>query len=213
MRLYEGRLSSASWRVRWALALKQVAYESLLVDIARGEHHTVLAPLNPMHAVPTLELDDGSVLTESVAIIEWLEETIPQPPLLPAGPRERAHVRELAQIINSGVHPLQNTITREAISPDPEAQRAWVCRWIERGLIAYEAHVARSPGRYSAGDQITMADLFLVPQVRNAEERYRADLGGCPRVREIYAACLETPEARATDPHQLERRARPDRSA
>jgi maleylpyruvate isomerase len=205
MRLYEGRVSSASWRVRWALALKQVAYESVMIDIARGEHHTVLAPLNPMHAVPTLELDDGSLLTESVAIIEWLDETIPQPALLPADPRHRAHVRELVQIINSGVHPLQNTITRDAISPEAEVQRVWSCRWIERGLVAYEAHVARSGGRYSAGDRITMADLFLVPQVRNAEERYRADLGACPRVRAIYAACLETPEAQATDPHEIKR--------
>jgi len=212
MRIYEGRVSSASWRVRWALALKQVTYESVMVDIGRGEHHTVLAPLNPMHAVPTLELDDGVVLTESAAIIEWLEETIPQPPLLPGGPRERAHIRELVQIINSGVHPLQNTITRETLSPDAEAQRVWACRWIERGLGAYEGHVARSAGRYSAGDDITMADLFLVPQVRNAEERFRADLGGCPRVKRIYAACLETPEARATDPHQLRRRPRPDPS-
>ncbi|HKE14121.1 MAG TPA: maleylacetoacetate isomerase [Kofleriaceae bacterium] len=207
MRLHEGWRSSASWRVRWALALKQVPYESVLVDIDRGEH-LALAPLNPMCAIPTLELDDGTALAESVAIIEWLEETRPEPALLPGGARERAHIRELVQIINSGVHPLQNTGVRLAISDDPEQQRAWCARWIERGLVAFEAHVARTRGRFSAGDAITMADLYLVPQVRNAE-RHAADIGACPRVREIYAACLETPEARATDPTEVRKRAAP----
>jgi maleylacetoacetate isomerase len=206
MRLYQGWRSSASWRVRWALALKRIDHESVLVDIARGEQHSVLASLNPMRAVPTLELDDGSVLTESVAIIEWLDETHPRPPLLPADPRQRAHVRELVQIINAGVHPLQNTIVRLAISSDEEAQRAWVCRWIERGLAAYEAHVARTPGRFSAGDELTMADLYLAPQVRNAE-RHAAELTAMPRVRAIYAACMETPEARSTDPDVVRERA------
>ena len=206
MRLYEGWRSSASWRVRWALTLKRIPYESVLVDIARGEQHSVLASINPMRAVPTLELDDGSVLTESVAIIEWLEETHPRPALLPAEPRERAHVRELVQIINAGVHPLQNTIVRLAISPDEEVQRAWMNRWIERGLSAYEAHVARTPGRFSTGDQLTMADLYLVPQVRNAE-RHATDLAAMPRVRAIYAACMEMAEARATDPDVVRERA------
>lgn len=205
MRLHEGWRSSACWRVRWALALKRVPYESVLLDLDRGEHQA-LAPLNPMRAIPTLELDDGSTLTESVAIIEWLEETRPDPALLPAGARERAHVRELVQIINSGVHPLQNTSVRLTISPDPEPQAAWCRRWIERGLVAYEAHVARGGGRFSAGDQLTMADLYLAPQVRNAE-RWGADLSACPRVRDIYAACLETPEARATDPEEIRKRA------
>jgi maleylacetoacetate isomerase len=205
VRLHEGWRSSASWRVRWALALKRVAYQSVLVDIDRGEHHR-LAPLNPMRSVPTLELDDGTVLTESVAIIEWLEETRPQPALLPSDPRERAHVRELVQIINSGIHPLQNTSVRLAISSDPDEQGAWCSRWIVRGLAAYEAHVARGGGRFSSGDRFTMADLYLAPQVRNAE-RFGADLSACPRVREIYAACLETPEGQATSPDEVRKRA------
>jgi maleylacetoacetate isomerase len=199
MRLYQGVRSSASWRVRWALALKKVPHESVFLDIAAGEHHMRLARLNPMHQVPTLELDDGRVLSESVSIIEWLDETIPHPRLLPDDPLRRAHTRELVQIVNSGVHPLQNTITRLAISDDPEVQRAWCSRWIERGLAAYEVHVARHGGRFSLGEEITMADLFLVPQVRNAQ-RHSTDLSGCPRVLEIYAACLETPEASSTRP-------------
>jgi maleylacetoacetate isomerase len=201
MRLYQSLRSSASWRVRWALALKRVAYEGIWLDVQAGEHHTALEGLNPMHQVPTLELDDGRILTESVAIIEWLDETIPEPRLLPDDPFERAHARELVQLINSGVHPLQNTITRLAISSDPDVQDRWAVRWIERGLTAYEAHLGRQSGRFSLGDQIAMPDLFLVPQVRNAA-RHRADITGCRRVREIYAACLETPAARDTQPPQ-----------
>lgn len=199
LKLYQGWRSSSSWRVRWALALKRVSYEPVFLDLVAGEHRTVLAPKNPMHQVPTLELDDGRVLTESVAIIEWLDETVPDPPLLPGDPLERARVRELVQLVNAGIQPLQNTIVRETLSPDGEAQDAWARRWIERGLAAYEAHVARVPGRYSLGDRITMADLYLVPQVRNAE-RHGADIASCPRVLAIYAACMETAEARETQP-------------
>ena len=163
--------------------------------------------MNPLFALPTLVLDDGTVLTESVAILEWLEETHPAPPLLPKDPLARAHVRELVQLVNSGIHPLQNSSVMAAISDDPETKRAWAARWIERGLTAYEAHLQRSPpGRFSVGDTLTMADLFLTPQVRNAE-RHGADLSACPRVRAVHAACLETPEARATDPNEVKKRA------
>jgi maleylacetoacetate isomerase len=208
MKLYEGWRSSASWRVRWALALKQISYESVLVDIEAGEQFTALASLNPLRAVPTLELDDGRLLTESVAIIEWLDETSPGPPLLPEDPFARARVRELVQIVNSAIHPLQNTAVRKAISSDADAQRAWMCRWIERGLRAYEAHVRNNPGRFSMGDELTMADLYLVPQVRNAE-RHGADISGCRRVLTIYAACMELSEVRRTDPNEVRKRFQP----
>ncbi len=200
MKLYEGVTSSASWRVRWALALKRVSYESVVLDLPKGEHHAVLAGINPMHAVPTLVLDDGRVLTESVAIVEWLEETIPEPALLPKEPFERARVRELVQIINAGTHPLQNGAVRKAAGgDDPEKQRAWCATWIVRGLAAYEEHVKDGRGRFSCGDRLTMADLYLVPQVRNAE-RFDAEISHLKRVNEIYRACLDTPEAAATDP-------------
>lgn len=199
MKLYQGWRSSASWRVRWALALKRLAYEAVWIDVAAGEHLTALAGINPMRQVPALELDDGRVLVESAAIIEWLDETIPQPRLLPTEPFERARVRELVQLINSGVAPLQNTAVLRAVADDPEAQRRWACRWIERGLLAYEEHVAPTAGRFSLGDSLTMADLYLVPQVRNAD-RHRADLSACPRVRAIHDACLATDEARLTQP-------------
>jgi maleylpyruvate isomerase len=206
MRLYEGWRSSASWRVRWALALKKVAYDSVLIDVELGDQHTILAPKNPMHQVPTLELDDGQLLTESVAIIEWLEDTYPDPALLPRGPLERARVRELVQIINSGVQPLQNTIVRKAISSEPGEQRAWVNRWIGRGLSAYESHVGGHAGRFSLGDRLTMADLYLVPQVRNAL-RHGSDISACTRVLAIYDACMQLPEVKASDPEVVKRRA------
>jgi maleylacetoacetate isomerase len=199
MKLYQGWQSSSSWRVRWALALKRVPYQAVFVDVAAGEHRTVLAARNPMLQVPTLELDDGRLLTESSAIIEWLDETVPDPPLLPGDPFERARARALVQLVNAGIQPLQNTIVRLAYSPDRAAQDAWCRRWIERGLAAYEAHMAGGSSRYSMGDRITIADLFLIPQLRNAE-RHGADITHCPRILAIYAACLETPEARQTQP-------------
>jgi maleylacetoacetate isomerase len=199
MKLYQGGVSSASWRLRWALAVKGVEVEHVILDVARGEHHTVLAGKNPMLQVPTLELDDGRFLTESVAIIEWLEETRPAPPLLPSDPFDRAWVRSLVQLVNAGIHPLQNTKVRKAISNDGEIQRAWSAGWIARGLAAYEEQVKDRAGEYSLGDTFTMADLFLVPQVRNAH-RHGADISGLTVVKRIYDACLELPEAQSTSP-------------
>jgi maleylpyruvate isomerase len=199
VKLYQGWLSSASWRVRWALALKGLQYESVWLDIAAGEHFTKLASINPLFTVPTLALDDGAVLTESVAIIEWLDEQYPTSPLLPELPLQRARVRELVQLVNAGIHPLQNTVVRKAVATDATGQDSWSARWIERGLHAYEAQLGKRPARFSVGDQLTMADLFLVPQVVNAD-RFGADITSCTRVQAIRAACMATPEAQLTHP-------------
>jgi maleylpyruvate isomerase len=199
VKLYEGWRSSASWRVRWGLALKGIAYERVLVDVQAGEHRTALAPVNPMRQVPTLVLDDGRVLTESVAILEWLDETHPSPRLLPEDPYLRARVRALVQIVNSGIHPLQNTKVRAAVSDDVAVQNAWCMRWIVAGLAAYDEHAAELAGRFSVGDTLTLADLYLAPQVRNAL-RFGADISHLARVNTIYDACMELPSARATDP-------------
>ena len=211
MKLYEGWTSSASWRVRWALALKQLSYQSVWLDIAAGEHLQVLPPINPLCTVPTLEIAPDDVLGESVAIIEWLDETQPGPRLLSADARERARVRQLVQLINADIHPLQNTMTRLAVSEDPAVQYAFAARFIERGLQAYEVLVSGHSGRFSMGDTLTMADLFLVPQVENAF-RFKANIQGCLRIRAIYDACMATAEAAATHPRQAEARAKAERA-
>ena len=199
MKLYQGWRSSASWRVRWALALKKVDYTPVWVGIEDGENLRVVKPKNPLASLPTLELDDGTAITDSVAIIEWLEETKPTPPLLPKDPLERARVRQLVQLITAGTHPMQNSAVKNAISDDPEKQKAWCRTWIERGLAAYEAHLAAHPSKFSHGDTLTMADLYLVPQVKNGE-RHGADLRPFPNVMRVYQTCLQTPEAQATLP-------------
>ncbi|MDB4985035.1 MAG: maiA [Myxococcaceae bacterium] len=207
MKLYQGWNSSASWRVRWALALKDVAYESVWLDIAAGEHREALAHVNPLLTVPTLVFDEGDSLGESVAIVEWLEESYPKRRLLPANPKQRALVRELVQLVNADTHPLQNTLVRKSISEDEREQNQWSARWIERGLGAYEAHLALSGSRFSVGDTLSMADLFLVPQVVNAR-RFGADISGYKRVLDVFDRCMETPEAVATHPEQAIREAR-----
>ena len=214
MKLYEGWHSSASWRVRWALALKELSYQSVWLDIAAGEHLQVLPAINPLCTVPTLELAAGDVLSESVAIIEWLDETQTQtgPRFLPEDTRTRAYVRQLVQLVNSGIHPLQNTILRRAISNDPAEQNAFAARFIERGLQAYEALVQHQPGRFSSGDSLTMADLFLIPQLENAK-RFGANIQSLPRIRAIYDACMNTPEAATTHPRVVEARAKAERSS
>ncbi len=202
MKLYQGRSSSASWRVRWALALKKIDHETVWLDPSTGEHRVVLPSLNPLCTLPTLVLDDGRVLSESTAIIEWLDETYPAPRLLPQDPWLRAKARQLAQIVNSDIHPLQNRSVREAISHRSEGQAAWARRWIERGLAAYDVLLADSAGRFSVGDTLTIADLFLVPQVENGF-RFGADLDAFSRVHAVCKACLDTAEARQTHPRLL----------
>lgn len=211
MKLYEGWHSSASWRVRWALALKQQSYQSVWLDIAAGEQLEVLAEINPLCTVPTLELAPGDVLCESVAIIEWLDETCARSPLLPSDARMRARVRQLVQLINADIHPLQNTIVRRAVAPDEAAQYAWSARFIERGLRAYEALLSHETGRFSVGDSLTMAELYLVPQMENAA-RFGADIRACTRIRRIYDACLQTPEAATTHPRVAHARALAERT-
>jgi maleylpyruvate isomerase len=204
MKLYQGWHSSASWRVRWALAWKGLAYESHWLDIAAAEHHAVLEPINPLLSVPTVKLDDGDVLYESVAIIEWLDETYPERPLLPLDAKQRAHVRMLVQLVNADIHPLQNTRVRKAVAQDELGQKRWAARWIEQGLRAYEAHLRQHSARFSVGDELSMAELFLVPQTLNAA-RFGADIRDCTRVLQIYEACLQLPEVIATHPEQAAR--------
>ncbi|MGO9513993.1 MAG: maleylacetoacetate isomerase [Steroidobacteraceae bacterium] len=199
MILYGYPLSSASYRVRIALALKDLEVTTVNVQLRRGEQrqHDFLK-INPQGFVPTLSLDDGQVLTQSIAIIEYLEEMFPQPPLLPAQPAARARVRALCQLIACDVHPLNNLRVLQYLEGrlglDRGARDAWYHHWVQAGFEALENMLARdsSAGRFCHGDVPGLADVCLVPQVFNAR-RLAVDLAPYPRIVAIEAACRQIP--------------------
>lgn len=198
--LYHYWRSSCSWRVRWALALKDLPFESRPVHLLHDEQvAAAYLALNPMGQVPAL-VTDGVALADSVAIIEYLEEVHPSPPLLPAEPLARAHVRRLANIVASGIQPLQNLGALRLHSPEKAEQRSWSRHWIDKGLRAYEVAAAPQAGAFSFGDTVTLADLCLIPQVYNAL-RFKLDMAPYPLVAAIYERALATPACDAAAPH------------
>ncbi len=202
MQLYSYFRSSASYRVRIALALKGLAYETLPVHLVKGNHlEESFLRVNPQGRVPALKRDDGEVLIQSLAIIEWLDEAHPQPPLLPADPLLRTRVRAVTQIIAMDIHPLGNTGPRnyllKHLNLDLETVDAWTRHWIEKGFAAVEHMI--DPGPYCFGAQPTLADIFLVPQVFNAR-RYKVDLAKFPKIVAADAACQNHPAFAAAAP-------------
>lgn len=197
-------LSSASWRVRWALAEKGIAFDSVMVDLRAGEQRLPehLAR-NPIGHVPVLYMD-GVWLAESVAILEYLEETVPSPPLYPRERVARARVRQIVELVNSAIQPLQNPTILARHSDDAAAQNEWARFFNERGLLACERLLAQIAaegwgGRFSVGDELTAADLFLVPQVSSAR-RFGVDMAVFPRVVAATDAASATPNAEAARP-------------
>jgi maleylacetoacetate isomerase len=196
MILHDYALSSASYRVRIALALKGLEVITVTKQLRLDEHRQAdFLRLNPQGFVPVLSLDDGAVLTQSIAIIEYLEEQYPQPPLLPAAPAARARVRSMSQLIACDVHPLNNLrvlrYLEAALGLGRVERDTWYHHWVQAGFEALEDALAHSPaGRFCHGDSPSMADLCLVPQVFNAR-RFAVDLSPYPRIVAIDAACGE----------------------
>jgi maleylacetoacetate isomerase/maleylpyruvate isomerase len=193
--------SSCSWRVRWALALKGVPYQSVPVNILKGEHRDpAYMALNPAGFLPCLEID-GEPYGESLALIEWIEETWPTPALLPQDPLSRLYVRQLALTIAAGTQPLQNPFALKYYKLDDQERTKAARHWIERGLGTYETLLRKGrPGTYSFGGEVTVADLCLVPQVYNAL-RFQVDMSQFPLIEGIYERCLKTKECDAAAPH------------
>ena len=194
IKLYGYFRSSAAYRVRIALNLKNIPYADAFVRLAKGEQHKAYALLNPQKLIPALETD-GEVLTQSLAIIEYLEETHPEPPLLPQDPLGRARIRAIALHVACDIHPLNNLrVLKYLVGPlgaSEDEKLAWYRHWIKEGLAAIEAMLARDPatGAFCHGARPTLADVCLVPQVANAR-RFECPLDAYPTIRRIEAACL-----------------------
>lgn len=194
MRLHNFYRSSASYRVRIALELKGIGYEYVAVDLINDHQATpAFKAINPEGLVPLLE--DGELrISQSTAIIEYLEERHPDPPLLPGPIAERARVRALCQMIACDIHPLNNLrVLRYLMGPmgvSRDNKDLWYAHWVEEGLAQVETRLCESAsGNFCHGDQPGMADCFLVPQVANAQ-RMKCNLSAMPRVREINERCL-----------------------
>lgn len=195
MKLYTYFRSSAAFRVRIALNLKGLGYEPIFVHLAKGEHRTAeYAGIYPQGLLPTL-LADGHALSQSLAIIEYLDETRPNPPLLPKDPLGRARVRSLALLVACEIHPLNNlrtlTYLRKAIAQNEAQVKTWYCYWIADGLAKLEADLQSTPGtgRFCHGEAPTMADCCLVPQIFNAR-RFECDTSPYPITMRVFEECM-----------------------
>jgi maleylacetoacetate isomerase len=205
MKLYGFFRSSAAFRVRIALNLKGLPYETAAIHLRRGDQERPeYRSVNPQGLVPALEID-GNTLVQSLAIIEYLDETHPDPPLLPAAPEERARVRALADIVACDIHPINNLRVLRYLmrnfGRDENDIGVWYNHWIGSGFQALEALLAPDPrtGAFCHGDQPGLADVALVPQVVNGE-RYKLDMSPYPTIARIYANCMKLPPFQTAHP-------------
>ena len=203
MQLYNYFRSSASYRVRIALALKGLDYDYLPVHLVRREHlDDSYTALSASRLVPTLQ-DGDAVLSQSLAIIEYLDETHPQPPLLPADARGRARVRAIALDIACEIHPLNNLRVLRYLTHDlklsEDDKDRWYRHWVESGLESVERQLAAQPTRYCHGDTPTLADLTLVPQIFNAQ-RFHCRTDHVPQVMRVFETCMQLDAFSQTQP-------------
>jgi maleylacetoacetate isomerase len=208
MKLYNYFRSSASFRVRIAMGLKGMAYEYVPVHIAKGEHKQEgFAALSADNLVPLLELDNGQRLSQSLAIIEYLDTVQPEPRMLPLDPLARARVQALSQSIACEIHPINNLrvlkyLTR-TLQLDEAAKNAWYQHWVRDGLEAFERQLVQVNGpsgaKFCFGDTPTLADCCLVPQIFNGK-RFNVDFSGLPRTMAAFDACMELPAFQQAQP-------------
>lgn len=199
IKLYSYYRSSAAYRVRIALNLKQLPYEYETVHLLKNggeQHSSAYQQLNPMRLVPTL-VDGDTVLTQSMAIIEYLDEAYPAGyALLPAQPVARAHAKELSQIIACDIHPINNLrilkYLKHELSVDDTQKNTWYAHWIKLGFAAFEQYLQQTAGTFCVGDNASLADCCLVPQVYNAK-RFKVDLSPYPLIQQIYENCMQLP--------------------
>lgn len=200
--LYSAWRATAPYRVRIGLALKGVAYDYVALDLIKGDQREpAYRAVNPQGLTPALDIG-GRVLTQSLAILEWLEETRPEPPILPNDPLDRATVRAMALVIACDIHPLNNTrigraLNKLGISRDDNL--AWIHRWITDGFDTLEPMVASHGRGFAFGDMPTIADCCLVPQVYSAN-RYELDLAPWPAIRAAAQRAAEHPAFQAAHP-------------
>jgi maleylpyruvate isomerase len=200
VRLFGYWRSSSTWRVRIGLQFKGLEVETVPVHLRDGVQHSAAHDArNPMKQVPVLELSDGSMLTESLAILQWLDEAFPEPPLLPADPLGRARVRQAAELINAGIQPLQNFQILGRISDLGGDQREWGQWVIAKGFAALERFAEQHAGEHLVGDAISLADVCLVPQMYNAR-RFGVDLSKTPNLVRLDAAAQAHPAFQTTHP-------------
>nr|ADD82544.1 glutathione S-transferase zeta [Azumapecten farreri] len=188
--LYTYFRSSCSWRVRIALAWKGIEYESRFVNLVKDggqQKKDEYAAINPMKQVPSLVMNE-STMTQSVAMMEYLEEVHPEKPLLPEDPLERVKVREIVSVICGGIQPLQNLSVLQKIGD--EGKMEWGKFWIDKGFHALEELLKRTAGKYCVGDKVTMADACLVPQVYNAN-RFKVDMKQFPTIARLNDELLK----------------------
>lgn len=208
IKLYDYWRSSACYRLRIAFNLKGLPFETEEVNL----HPDVLAQnsdtyrsLNPQQRVPTVIID-GQVHTQSMAILDWLEETHPTPPLLPSDPHDRLRARAFADTVACDIHPLNNSSVlkylREEFKAPPEAVSTWYSTWVTRGFEALEVHARNSTSGFLYGDQPGLAEICLIPQVYNAR-RFKLDLSAFPTLMEIDRTCNALPAFQAATPEAV----------
>ena len=195
MKLYTYFRSSAAFRVRIALNLKGLKYQPRFVHLPKGEHRAAeYAEVNAQALLPTLELDDGTRFTQSLAIIEYLDEKHPEPRLIPKDAISRARVRSLALLVACEIHPLNNLRVlqhlKKALGQSQEQIDTWYRYWVADGLAKLEAELAGKAGKFCHGDAPTMADCCLVPQIFNAK-RYNSDLAPYPTTLRLFENCMK----------------------